>query len=188
MRWLAALCLLATPAVADDMRQSGQDAYFVQVERANVRLCPAQSCPSTNKLQRGQAVDLYEVKQGWARISKYYDSSAERAEFPEITSETVAQWVRADLLTNTKPVEKRFAPDPNLNDERITGIPDHPAYDLSDRDVTILRKFAIKLLKSGECSEIDDGDKSLSKPGRYYVHCRGEASNRFFSQEHVADN
>lgn len=35
----------------------------------------------------------------------------------------------------------------------------------------LLRRFAVSLPVSFGCKEVDDGDKSVSKPGVYYVHC-----------------
>lgn len=182
MRWLIILMALATSAVAED----GHGAYFVKADRTNVRLCPAITCPTANSFDRGQAVQVFEIKQGWGRITKYYDASAERDEFPQITAETVANWVRIDLLSRTRPADDASAKfDSALIDTRIDGIPEKPAYGLSATDIAILRKYAVKLLQDGQCSAIDDGDKSLSKAGQYYVHCRGEPSNRFFSAAEI---
>lgn len=182
MRWLAILMILATPALAEDP----QNAYFVKADRTNVRLCPNTSCPATNSFDRGQAVQVFEIKQGWGRVSKYYDATAERQEFPQVTTDMVANWIRIDLLSKTRPaIEASANIDSTLVDARITGISERPAHGLTARDIVVLRKFAIRLLQTGQCSEIDDGDKSLSKEGQYYVHCQGEPSNRFFSASEV---
>mgnify|MGYP003384534113 CR=1 FL=1 len=41
------------------------------------------------------------------------------------------------------------------------------------------------MLRSGACPVIDDGDRSVSQPGTYWVHCKGEPRNRFFRADDV---
>lgn len=68
---------------------------YVTADRLNVRLSPSPSGKVTNVLDRGQGLDVLEVKNGWARISRYYDGSIEgvRGE--------VARWVAARHLPET---------------------------------------------------------------------------------------
>lgn len=177
------MSLLTTAALWTTVLQAtAQESYFVLVDQANVRLCPAITCPSTNRVHQDQVVQVFEIRDGWARTSKYYKSSAEREEFPQIRTETVATWMRIDLLGKERRARKPSPSlDPTLQDARIIGIPDSPKHGLTYDDIVLLRKYAVKLLQGGQCSTIDDGDKSTSKPGKFFVHCLGESRNRFFS-------
>lgn len=54
---------------------------------------------------------------------------------------------------------------------------------LSEQDVRILYKGAIKLLDEGRCTRVEFGDKSISKANTYYLNCGG--SNIFFKSGDV---
>ena len=154
---------------------------YVAASALNVRLCPATSCPVTNKIYRGDRVDVYELKDGWARISKFYDAAVERLEFPSLTGDRVARWVSMEYLSKSKPSERRKAElDPSLMDPRIKYAPDVGDYGLTLREVTAIRKYALKLLDAGVCSAIVNSDKSVNKAGLYYVQCEGESQSRYF--------
>jgi hypothetical protein len=159
------------------------DEYYVSGDVLNVRLCPAEDCPITNQIYRGQKVTVYEHSREWARVSEFYDSRAEKLEFSQISSDTVARWVTFSYLSTTKP-EKLKQPqlDGALADPRIKGIPDAGEYGLTSEDVISLRKYAAELLESGECSGIEYGDKSTTKTNTYFVNCTGENKNRFFTR------
>jgi hypothetical protein len=43
---------------------------YVTANSVNERLCPRADCPSTNRIYRQQRVDVYEIKDGWARVSQ----------------------------------------------------------------------------------------------------------------------
>ncbi len=180
MRWR--LVIFIFTALVTSQNAIAAD-YYVSGDVLNVRLCPADDCPVTNRIYKGEKVTVYEQVGDWARISEFYDSYAERLEFPQIGSETVARWVAFSYLSMTKP-EKKEQPqlDAALTDPRINGIPDVGDYGLTLEDVTILRRYAAELLESGECSSIELGDKSTTKPNTYYVSCTGESNNRFFTK------
>jgi hypothetical protein len=177
MRAAAAILLLfalSSPALA-------AEKFFVSSISADERLCPAEDCPSTNKVYRGQQVDVFEVNNGWARVSKFYDSAVERDEFPQITDAKVARWISAELLSGSKPQPVPTpAFDSRLMDARIQGMPDIGDGGLTEADIAKIREKAAELLESGQCQEIDMGDKSISGRG-YYVHCADEPRNRFFN-------
>jgi hypothetical protein len=165
---------------------SAAETMYVASEMAHERLCPNTTCPSTNRVYRGQVVEVFERVSGWARVSKYYDSAAEKAEFPSIRSATVARWIKQELLSN-KPPAPIAQPklDNALMDARIVGLPRVGDHGLAEKDVVLLRKYALKLLNSGICKKIEYGDKSTSKAGAYFVKCEGESQNRFFSAADV---
>lgn len=155
--------------------------FFVKANILNVRLSPGKSCPVTNRVYRGDVITVLQIKGQWARISKYYDSSSERKEFPQIKTSTVARWVVYRFLTKTKPSGPK-QPDfqEDLIDSRIKGVPKVGEGGLTRRDVIISRTYAAKLLKTGVCAAIDYGDKSVSKRNTYFVVCKGEIKSRFF--------
>ena len=177
-----ALLTLFAPGVAAQVAE----VAYVASDVLNERLCPGTDCPSTNKVYRGQKLEVFERKDGWARVSKYYDSTRERIEFPQVTSPTVARWVAEQYLSADapeplpQPVGDAFPADP-----RIQGIPAVGEYGLKERDVSMLRRYAAQLIASGECSGVEYGDRSVSKAGVYYVQCAGEQENRFFTASDV---
>lgn len=161
--------------------------YYVTATKLNVRLCADQSCPLTNRLSRQQKVTVYSRDGEWARVSKYYDSSPEKLEFPQIQSETVARWVAIEHLSRTRP-EDLPPPTPQVKvpfNPMIRGLPQASAAGLSENDVATLRKYAEKLIKSGECTAIVSGDKSLSRPNLYFVICEGDTSYRYFKKSDI---
>lgn len=74
-------------------------SYYVTTEVLNVRLSPNSSGKVTNQLYERQRVDVLEIKNGWARVSKYYSGSSEGIEG------NVARWVSAKYLSSSKPKE-----------------------------------------------------------------------------------
>lgn len=60
--------------------------YFVKEAVLQVRLGPSATAPVTNRIYRGQKVEVFEVKSGWVRVSKFYDG------FVEGQSGKVARW------------------------------------------------------------------------------------------------
>ncbi len=169
----------------------GEDLFaaekaFVTADKANVRLCDSTKCPSINILYRGQVVEFFETKGDWVRISQFYDSASEMAEFPSLTAGIVARWVHKDLLSVTQPL-KLTQPklDTALMDPRIQGLPDVGEYGLSKSDVTLLRRYSLQLTNGGVGSGIEGGDKSIKRTGYYYVICTNEPVNRFFTASDV---
>ena len=74
-------------------------AAFVTADRLSVRLSPNPYGKITNVLDRGHKVDVLEVENGWARISRYYDG------FIEGVSGRVARWVSTEHLSHSRPVD-----------------------------------------------------------------------------------
>ncbi len=66
--------------------------YYVSSETVDVRLAPNNASKVTNTLYKRQKVDVFEVKDGWGRISKYYDGSSEGL------GGAVARWVLMEDL------------------------------------------------------------------------------------------
>lgn len=60
---LSAACCSATPGFAEA-------TMWVTAERRNIRSCPSEACGLTGWETSGASVDVYETKDGWARISE----------------------------------------------------------------------------------------------------------------------
>ena len=71
-------------------------SWVVVTEKVDVRLAPTVEGLVTNSLQEGTRVSVYETRDGWARISKYYDASVEK----EGWGGQVARWIPLDATAN----------------------------------------------------------------------------------------
>jgi hypothetical protein len=120
---------------------------------------------TVNRIYRGQRVEISETQGDWVRVTK--DGFDPR-------------WVRIADLSKDPPAE---LPQPKLaaelEDPRLGAIPKIGEYGHNEADVIALRTAALELLISGQCTTIEDANKSVNVAGVYYVNC-GEASNRFF--------
>jgi len=166
---LSAMCFFVPNVGFADATEGG--SYYVTAPTVNVRLAPNANAKITNRLYRQNRVDVLELRDGWARISRYYDGRVEGL------SGDVARWVSASHLSQHRPPDLA---QPNLPDDpRIGGIPEVGESGLTESDVLILHRGAKLLLDSGRCKRIEYGDKSVSKPNTYYVNCGGPR-NHFF--------
>ena len=168
-------CILLLAAFSVYAEAASSTAYYVTADTLNVRLAPKPNARITNKLYRQQKIYVYEIKNGWARISEYYDGGVEGV------SGKVARWVSAKYLSATRPADKsqpKFSDDP-----RIKGMPKVGQYGLIKRDVQVLYAAAKHFIQTGKCSHIEYGDKSTSKPNTYYLNCGGE--NHFFKPSDI---
>lgn len=152
------------------------DEYYVASEKVNVRLAPNKTGKITNTLYKRQKVEVFQVKDGWARISQYYDGSVEGL------SEDVARWVFAKHLSTNRPAEEQ---ETNLNSPVAKAIK-------SSDDFSKYQKLFVsaseKLIKSGNCSLGDFTEmggwwrstKHKPKPV-YFTYCGGMTiSNRIY--------
>jgi hypothetical protein len=115
-----------------------------------------------NRIYRGQRLRVFAESDGWARVTEL---------------DRQARWVRISALSDSPP-----APLPQTdaaNDPRLAALPRVGEYGHDEADVAALRAAAQMLLVSGQCSRIDDANKSVSRSGLYFINC-GENSNRFF--------
>ena len=155
---------------------------FVHGSNLNVRLCASTECCVARRLSENEVVPVYEEEDGWSRISVYYDAGSE-PNCPGDTGDLIAQWVASRFLS-AEPTENY---DPNqwfgpLGDRRIRGIPKVGDYGLTRAEIEVIRRYAAQMLLDEECSSIEAGNKSVSKPGTYYVYCAGESEQRFFTK------
>jgi len=152
-------------------------SHYVKESVLEERLAPSNSSNVTNRIYRSQKVEVFEIKNGWARVSKYYDGAVEGK------SGQVARWVLASGLSTNQPAELK---QPSLPaDPRIAkdALPKVGQSGLTEQDVQVLHKGALKYLNSGKCSRVEYGDKSTSKANTYYINCGGP--NIFFTPADV---
>lgn len=114
--------------------------YYVVADKLNVRLAPDISGKVTNILYRHQKVEVFEVNDGWARVSRYYDGSAEGV------SANVARWVSAEFLSTTGSPEADSINDTALLEKAIMLSDDYPLFQ------TVFISVSQELIKYGQCS------------------------------------
>lgn len=178
MRCFITASLLVTFSGVAFAQATKPGAYYVKENVLEERLAPSNKGSITNRIYRGQKVDVCELKNGWARVSKYYDGSVESQ------NGQVARWVLATGLSTQQP-EDLTQPD-GPNDPRIAkdAFPKVGQSGLTEQDIQILYKGARKHLKSGKCVRVEYGDKSASRANTYYINCGGP-TNIFFTSAEV---
>lgn len=179
LKLLLAVCVTATTPLAAHAAE-----LYVKANSLNVRLCPDGACPVKTRLEYGAKVTVFERKGEWARISAFHDAASEPIKSPKITDSKVARWVSAKFLSETKP-PKRPKWNKALMDPRIKNMPKVGQDGLNAREIRMMRKYAVKLLQSGECNSIINADKSKRKKGTYFVICDNDYEPRFFTSADV---
>ena len=152
--------------------------YYVTQDVLDERLAPSADAAVTNRIHRGQRVDVFESKSGWARVSKYYDGVVEGQ------GGQVARWVLASGLSTDKPQplkQPSITRDPRIAEDAFPKVGEGG---LTERDVRILHKGALKFLISGAVTRVVFGDKSTNKPNTYYIN-GGGPKNLFFTASDV---
>lgn len=152
--------------------------YYVKENVLEERLSPSATGSVTNRINRRQKVEVFEIKRGWARVSKYYDGAVEGK------GGQVARWVPASGLSSSQPADLS---QPSLpTDPRIAknALPKAGQNGLTEQEVQVLYKGAVKFLNSGKCVRVEYGDKSTSKANTYYINCGGP-TNIFFTPDDV---
>jgi hypothetical protein len=150
--------------------------YFVTATTLNVRLAPSTEGKSTNSLDRGQIVEVYEKKNGWARISMYYNGKLEGVDGQ------VAMWVSSDYLSKNRPIIKKTVSPSSPIAKAIEGSDDYFKYR------KIFLEASESLIDSGRCSlsEFKNAGgwvrSGSQKPRKvYFVFCGGyHNSNRLY--------
>lgn len=148
--------------------------YFV-VGEVQVKLGPSVDSKVTNRLYQNQRVEVFETKDGWARISKYYDGRVESL------SGQIARWVPSTSLSSKRPTPK--GPPELPRDPRINGIPEI-GHGVNEEEYYILQAAARFFLESGKTKRIEYGDRSGSRPNTYYFNFGG-ARNHFFTAKDI---
>lgn len=148
--------------------------YWVKGDRATEHTRP--EGPVSNTIYYRQKVTVYERQGEWLRTTQ------DRA---------VPRWTLASELTDTRPPERPVYSGPaGTKNDRIAAdaisIPGEDGLSRADVD-TLWRGANLVLAAHPECSHIDLADKSVSRPGTYYVTCDvdGVPQNIFFTQGEV---
>ncbi|WP_345847740.1 SH3 domain-containing protein [Shewanella algae] len=150
--------------------------YYVTSNKLNVRLAPNKTGRITNTLYKRQKVEVFQVKDGWARISRFYDGGSEGL------SGEVARWVFAKYLSTNRPAEEQAI---NLNSPVAKAI---KSSDDFSKYQSVFVSASEKLTKSGKCSlgdfkEMGGWWRSTSHKPKlvYFTYCGGMTkSNRIY--------
>jgi len=149
-----------------------QGNYYVITEKLNVRLAPHKNGKKTNILYKNQKVQVYEVLNGWARISYYYLSKKEGISY------SIARWVSSKYLLKTKVKTKNN--NNSLIVQALKGTDNFVKYQ------AIFISASEKLVKNKKCSisdfkEMGGWMRSSSKRNIYFTYCGGMSkSNRLY--------
>lgn len=181
-----AIVLVAGSAMAEtDM--------WVTADRLSRRTCPDTKCGVVGQLFFREKATILEQRNGWARISKYYDASCRNglSEYVDsgnascdpangITDGQFAEWVAIAHLASERP------PDPAKGASGLAalvgGSDDYRIY----KEAFVAA--ASKLISSGECKEADFKEmggwmKSTTHRDRpvYFTYCGGmHVRNRIY--------
>ena len=145
------------------------------VDTLNERLAPSLDGRVANTICRNQKVSVSEVKDGWARVSRYYDGKVEGVDG------RVARWVFAKHLSEDKLIEEKPRND-SVVGQAISNSDDFVEYE----DLFISASEG--LINNGKCSlsefkEMGGWWRSVNHKPRnvYFTYCGGAAnSNRLY--------
>lgn len=216
-RWRALLTLVAcsvafsivspqTETVSDEPEQTASaplqrvvpdvdlaDKFWVTSERLYRRTCPSTECGEVGYFFFREGVDVLERRDGWARVTKYYNASCTNGRSEHVDSGNsqctpengiadgeFAEWVSAEFLSETRP------PDPAegaRGTEALIARSDDFA-----RYRTQFAEAAQSLLDEGRCKGADfreNGGWLKSSTHRnqpiYFVYCGGlTKANRLY--------
>ncbi len=150
--------------------------YYVTSETLNVRLAESRNGKITNTLYKRQKVEVFEVKEGWARISQYYNGAVEGL------SGDVARWVFAEYLSASRPSEEKIVSNNSPVANAIKTSDDFSKYQ------SVFISASEKLINNGNCRLSDFEEmggwmrSSNHKPKSvYFTYCGGMTkSNRIY--------
>jgi hypothetical protein len=175
MRRLAALlfvcCLIGCGGAGRDAVPSGAgeaaETYYVTSASTAEVDAPSPSAAVVNQIYRGQAVQVLEVRDGWARTT---------------AEGYTPRWVRTGDISTQEPAPLAQPGMPaDLQDPRIapSAIREVGEGGLTSQDVLILWRGAKHMLSTGRCQRVEYADKSVSRANTYFVNCG--ADNLFFT-------
>jgi len=150
--------------------------YYVIVEHTDERLAPKATGKSTNVIYKRQLVEVLEVNNGWARVSKYYDGTVEGA------AGQVARWIATKDLSSKRPADEHAK----------SGEPEVTKLIADSDDFSKYRKAFItasqSLIDSKRCTlqdfkQVGGWMKSTNQASApvYFTYCGGETrANRLY--------
>ena len=170
----------------------GVEPRWISADRLTRRTCPATSCGSVGWLALGQQVEVFEVRDGWAKITRPYTASCVEgvSEYVEegnarcepengIVNGEFSEWVSITYLTDSRPAD----PAETASDGESLVAKSDDFGQHRDRFV----EAANELIASGRCSENDfresGGWAASTTEGRdvYFTYCGGfNLSNRIY--------
>lgn len=173
------------PSIGDRTSgESPQSEAWVTAERLNRRTCPSADCGSVGQFFSRDRVDVFEEKDGWVRVSQYYDAScwAGVTEYVDsgndacteengVVDGRFAEWVSSEYLSPSRP------PDPAAGatgmNALVANSDDYARYGDS------FARAVGELIASQQCSRADFEEmggwlKSSFHDGPiYFTYCRG---------------
>jgi hypothetical protein len=145
--------------------------YYVVSEKLNVRLAPNKRGKITNTLYKRQKVEVFEIRDSWARVSRYYDGTVEGL------SGDVARWVFSKHLSTKRPAEEKVS----VNSPIAKAI---KSSDDFAKHQQVFESVSEKLVNSGKCKLSDFQDiggwlrSTAHKPKPvYFTYCGGMSKN-----------
>ena len=177
---------VAQPVMADS-------EAWVTVDRLNRRTCPNSECGVVGFLMFREKTTIHEEKNGWARVSKYYDAACTngRSEYVDsgnaactgsngIVNGRFAEWVHMKYLSEKRPSNPGAEA---TGDYRlVSGSDDYRKHK------EVFARTASKLIASGQCTAQDFKEmggwlKSMSHKNSpvYFMYCGGmSVQNRLY--------
>ena len=174
--------------------------HWVTSDRLNRRTCPSTDCGIVGQFFFREGTDVFEDKDGWARVSRYYDASCAngRSEYvdsgdsrcdPEngIVDGKFSEWAFADFLSEDRPPNP--AADATGLEVLVAGSDDFQKYRGA------FAQAAQSLISSGQCREADFREwggwmKSVNDRSQpiYFIYCGGsKVSNRLYLNAETGD-
>ena len=175
--------------------------YWVTSDRLNRRTCPSTDCGVVGQFFFREGTDVFEERDGWARVSRYYDAFCVngRSEYvdsgdsrcdPEngIVDGNFAEWVATDFISANRPSDP--AADATGVDALISGSDDFQRYRIA------FAQAAQSLISSGQCSEADfrrmggwiKSTVNYRDQPIYFLYCGGwTISNRLYLNAETAE-
>ena len=171
---------------------TARDAW-VNVDRLNRRTCPNESCGIVGQLYFREKTTVYEEREGWARITKYYDAACKngKSEYVDSGDKTCdaangiadgrfAEWVSSRHLSESSPADPAAGATGDY--ALVAQSDDYRIY----KDVFV--RAASELIASGQCSRADFEEmggwiKSINHRDRpiYFTYCGGmRIENRLY--------
>lgn len=153
---------LSSPRPAGGQSQQGTNPAdrWVTSERLNRRTCPSVDCGVVGWLMHRERAQVFETRDAWARVSKYYDAACRdgRSTFvdtgnaactPEngIENGRLAEWVAAEYLSETRP------PEPGTGATGVEGLV--AGSDDFTRHRAAFVQAAKELMQDGRCTAED---------------------------------
>ena len=142
------------PLIAEPMER------YVSADQLSVRSCPSTSCGRISWLLSGQKVTVSETKDGWARISKYYNASCKGGVSDYVDSGNAAcsrengivdgqfaEWVSLVYLA-----ESREEPKPASNSSLVNALSKSDNFGTYE---PVFTEVTQKLVHDGQCTEAD---------------------------------